>query len=117
MRTSETIPNLHVDDIEAAGAFFGDVLGLTHQEMGLDWVTRWVDDESGAAVQLVTQDATAPEDSVVTVKVDDVEAAYAAAQTAGHEIVHPLTDEPWGITRFFVRAPGGAVINVAQHRT
>lgn len=117
MRTSETIPNLHVDDIEAAGAFFGDVLGLTDQEMGLDWVTRWVDDESGAAVQLVTQDATAPEDSVVTVKVDDVEAAYAAAQTAGHEIVHPLTDEPWGITRFFVRVPGGAVINVAQHRT
>lgn len=115
MRAIETIPNLHVDDIKASGAFFSDVLGLTHVDMGLDWVSRWVDDESGAAVQLVTRDATAPEDSAMTVKVDDVEAAYAVAQAAGHEIVHPLTHEPWGITRFFVRAPGGAVINVAQH--
>ena len=30
-------------------------------------------------------------------------------------MVYPLTDEPWGVRRFFVRAPGGHVINVAQH--
>ena len=28
-------------------------------------------------------------------------------------MVYPLTDEPWGVRRFFVRAPGGHVINVA----
>ena len=34
---------------------------------------------------------------------------------AGCEIVHPLTDEPWGVRRFFVRDPNGAVINVMRH--
>ena len=33
-----------------------------------------------------------------------------------HEIVHPLTTEPWGVRRVFVRAPDGNVFNVAQHR-
>jgi hypothetical protein len=32
-----------------------------------------------------------------------------------YEIVHPLTQEPWGVLRFFVRTPQGVVINVAQH--
>ncbi|WP_239437224.1 VOC family protein [Arthrobacter alpinus] len=52
----------------------------------------------------------------MTIKVDDVDAAYEQAQQCGYEIVHPITDEPWGIRRFFVRSPDGQVINVAQHR-
>ncbi|SJN42748.1 conserved hypothetical protein; putative Glyoxalase domain [Microbacterium esteraromaticum] len=51
----------------------------------------------------------------MTIKVDDVDAAYQETQRHGYEIVHPVTDEPWGIRRFFVRSPDGQVINVAQH--
>ncbi len=31
------------------------------------------------------------------------------------DIVHPLTDEAWGVRRFFVRDPDGHVINVLSH--
>jgi uncharacterized glyoxalase superfamily protein PhnB len=41
--------------------------------------------------------------------------AYAAARRRGYEVVHPLATEPWGIRRFFVRAPDGTVFNIAQH--
>jgi hypothetical protein len=34
----------------------------------------------------------------------------------GDQIVHPLTDEPWGVRRFFVRSPEGAVVNIVSHR-
>ena len=47
--------------------------------------------------------------------VDDVDAAYAEARRRGYEIVHPLTDEPWGPRRFFVRDPNGVVVNVVGH--
>ena len=68
-------------------------------------------------LQVMTSDATAPVDPVVSVMVDDVEAAYRQAQERGYEIVHPLTTEEWGVTRFFVRAPDGNVLNlVQQHR-
>jgi uncharacterized glyoxalase superfamily protein PhnB len=46
---------------------------------------------------------------------DDVDEAYAEAQRRGYEIVHPLTVEPWGVRRFFVRAPDGNVINIVSH--
>jgi hypothetical protein len=34
----------------------------------------------------------------------------------GCEIVHSLTDEPWGVRRFFVREPNGRVVNILGHR-
>ncbi|MFW6599331.1 VOC family protein [Propionibacteriaceae bacterium Y2011] len=47
---------------------------------------------------------------------DDVDAAYADARSRGYEIVHPLTDEEWGVRRFFVRSPDGNVLNIVAHR-
>ena len=116
MRAVEAITNLHTDDIERAREFFG-FLGLTEEGMNQGWVARFVSADSGACVQVVTRDATAPEDSAMTIKVDDVDATYDEVQRRGYEIVHPITDEPWGIRRFFVRSPDGHVINVARHRS
>jgi catechol 2,3-dioxygenase-like lactoylglutathione lyase family enzyme len=79
-------------------------------------VARYTSPESGAHVQLVTRDATAPEDSVISVHTDDVYAAFREAEELGYEIVHPLTTEAWGVRRFFVRAPDGHVLNVVGHR-
>jgi uncharacterized glyoxalase superfamily protein PhnB len=56
-------------------------------------------------------------DSVISVHVgNDVDGAYAEAQRCGYDIVHPLTDEPWCVRRFFVRAPDGNVVNIVSHR-
>ena len=107
--------DLTVPDIGEARAFYADYLGLDTEDMGLDWVTRFVVPSSGEHVQLVSRDATAPENPLLTVKVDDVDDAYAEARRRGYEVVHPLTTEPWGIRRFFVRAPDGTVLNIAQH--
>jgi uncharacterized glyoxalase superfamily protein PhnB len=52
----------------------------------------------------------------VSIEVDDVDEVYDRALTAGAEIVYPITDEEWGLRRFFVRDPNGAVINVTEHR-
>ena len=56
------------------------------------------------------------DDPVISVRVDDIDAAYTQARERGYEIVHPLTTEEWGVTRFFVRAPDGNILNVVQHR-
>ncbi|MEA2192624.1 MAG: hypothetical protein QOI73_2745 [Solirubrobacteraceae bacterium] len=51
----------------------------------------------------------------ISIEVGDVDAAHADAVARGLEIVYPLTDEPWGVRRFFVREPSGTVVNVASH--
>jgi predicted enzyme related to lactoylglutathione lyase len=115
MRANRVVANLRVADVDAAKSFYTDFLGLSTEGFNMGWVARYISPESGAYIQLVTKDATASEDSVVSVTTDDVDAAYAEAQERGFEIVRPLTQEPWGVRRFLVRAPDGNVINVVDH--
>jgi catechol 2,3-dioxygenase-like lactoylglutathione lyase family enzyme len=46
-----------------------------------------------------------------------VDAVHAEAVRRGLRVVYPLTDEPWGVRRFFVVDPGGTIINVLAHLT
>jgi len=116
MRVTEIIADLHVTDLDAARGFYTEYLGLTAEEFNLGWVARYTSPQSGINIQLMTRDATAPEDPVISVRVDDINAAYSQAQERDYEIVHPLTTEEWGVTRFFVRVPDGNILNVVQHR-
>jgi predicted enzyme related to lactoylglutathione lyase len=117
VRVTGVIANLPVADIDSARVFYTDYLGLKVEDLNLGWVARFRSPDGRASVQLVTRDATSPEDSAMSVHVGgDVDEAYAEAQRRGYEIVHPLTDEPWGVRRFFVRDPDGNVINIVSHR-
>jgi catechol 2,3-dioxygenase-like lactoylglutathione lyase family enzyme len=89
MRAIHVTIDLTVPDIEEAKAFSEDYLGLEGQEIGPDWVTRFVVPSSGEHIQLVSHEATASENPVRTVKVDDVDDAYAAARRRGYEIFYP----------------------------
>ncbi|HVR79660.1 MAG TPA: VOC family protein [Acidimicrobiia bacterium] len=116
MRVTGINANLPVTDIAAARDFYTDYLGLSVEEFNLGWVARYRSPSGEASVQLVSRDATAPEDSVISVHVGaSVDEAYAEATRLGYEIVYPLTEEAWGVRRFFVRAPDGNVINVVSH--
>lgn len=115
MRSGRITPNLPVADIEGAREFYTDFLGLGLEEFNLGWVARFTNEETRANVQLVTRDADAPVDSVLSVHTPDVEAAFEEAQRRGYEIVFPLRTESWGVRRFFVRDPDGNVINIVQH--
>jgi catechol 2,3-dioxygenase-like lactoylglutathione lyase family enzyme len=115
MRVTQIIADLQVPDLPSARRFYTDYLGLAEEEFNLGWVARYTSPETGMSLQLMTSDATAPVNPVISVKVDDVEAAHRQAQQRGYEIVHPLTTEEWGVRRFFVRAPDGNVLNIVQH--
>ncbi len=116
MRVHRVVPDFQAPDPAAAGAFYGEVLGL-EVAMDLGWIVTYADPQNHAAqISVVREDATAPVVPDVSVEVDDVDAAHAAAVRLGCEVVHPLTDEPWGVRRFFVREPTGRVLNVLGHR-
>ena len=116
MRTRRITANLKVADVGTASSFYSDYLGLSTEEFNLGWVARYTSPDTGAHVQLVTHDASAAEDSVISVHTDDVDGAYEEARKLGYEIVHPITTEEWGVRRFLVRAPDGNVVNIVRHR-
>jgi catechol 2,3-dioxygenase-like lactoylglutathione lyase family enzyme len=115
MTVRRIVADLHAADPQAGRAFYVDVLGL---EVAMDqgWIVTYAKPgEPGVQLSVMTQDATAPVRPDVSIEVEDVDAAHAAVVALGWEVVHPLTEEPWGVRRFFVRDPGGAVLNVLSH--
>ncbi|WKG02620.1 VOC family protein [Mycolicibacterium sp. HK-90] len=114
MTVRRVMPVLTVSDLSVAGAYTR-TLGLT-EVMNHGWIVTLADPELRHQVSLMTKDATAPVNPSVSIEVDDVDAAYAAAVEAGLEIVHPLSDEDWGVRRFFFADQSGNVVNVLSHR-
>ena len=108
-------PNILSDRFEESRAFYNDVIGLTGGE-GLDWILFFGTNEREVQLSVMKLDIKAHVHPDVSIEVDDVDAVYERALAAGAEIVYPITDEDWGLKRFFVRDPNGAVINVTEHR-
>ena len=117
MKVNRVVADLPTTSMAAAVKFYTKVVGM-RVVMNQGWVVTLADPERPQVqISLMTHDATAPVVPSASIEVDDVDACHAAAVRAGAEIVHPLTDEPWGVRRFFVRDPDGHVINVLGHRT
>jgi catechol 2,3-dioxygenase-like lactoylglutathione lyase family enzyme len=111
------VPDLHVAEPAASRSFYVDVLGL-EVAMDLGWIMTFVaPGNQTAQISVMSRDASSPVRPDVSVEVDDVDMVHATAVRLGYEVVHPLTDEPWGVRRFFVRDPGGAIVNVLSHAT
>jgi catechol 2,3-dioxygenase-like lactoylglutathione lyase family enzyme len=109
------VPNLHASHPAESARFYAAVLGL-EIAMDLGWIVTFASPGNPSAqINVFRQDATASVVPDVSIEVDDVDAAYAAALEQGGEIVHPLSDESWGVRRFFVRDPHGKVLNILSH--
>jgi catechol 2,3-dioxygenase-like lactoylglutathione lyase family enzyme len=115
MTVRRVMPILAVPDLEAARDAYVRVLGL-REVMNLGWIVTLADDELRHQVSLMTKDKTAPVNPNVSIEVDDVDTAHQAAVAAGVKIVHPLSNEDWGVRRFFFADAAGNVINVLSHR-
>jgi catechol 2,3-dioxygenase-like lactoylglutathione lyase family enzyme len=117
MGIRRAVPDLTAADLARSRAFYRDFLGFT-VGMDMGWVVNLVSpDNPSAQIIVMEADRTAAVQPDLTIEVDDVDGLHAQAVELGLEVVHPLTDEPWGVRRFFVQDPDGRVVNVMAHRT
>ncbi len=115
MAVERIVPDLTVASVARAQDFYGKVFGLT-PVMDQGWISMLADPaQPELQLNLMTHDETAPVTPTVSVQVADLTAAHAAALAAGADIVYPITSEPWGVRRFFLRDPDGNVVNVLAH--
>lgn len=115
MTVRRVVSNIKSEHFDENRAFYAGFLGLA-VAMDMGWILTFASSTNPTAqVTIVKRDATAPLDADLSIEVTDVDAMYAQALRRGIEIVYPLTDEPWGMRRFFVRDPNGLVVNLASH--
>ncbi len=111
------VPSIRADDVDASREFYAGFLGFD-VAMDLGWIVTFASATNPTA-QVNVYGAGGPPASVqpqLSIEVDDVDALHAEAVRRGVEVTYPLTDEAWGVRRFFVRDPSGTVINLLSHR-
>ena len=115
MTVRRIVPDFATSDVAASRELYVDVLGLD-VAMDLGWIVTYAA-PGNRAVQLsvMAADDGGAVQPDVSIEVDDVDAVHAAAVARGYAIVRPLTDEPWGVRRFFLRDASGKVLNVVSH--
>ena len=103
-------------EISASREFYVEVLGM---RVAMEDPVLDLQSPDNATVELIigAQEMQDPKPSfgVDVGEPAAVDAAHDEVVRRGLRVVYPLTDEPWGVRRFFVEDPGGTIVNVLAH--
>jgi catechol 2,3-dioxygenase-like lactoylglutathione lyase family enzyme len=103
-------------DLDASRRFYVDVLGL---EVAMEDPVLVLRAPTNPSAQLIIcpPGFENPQPNF-GIDLDDraaVDIVHAEAGRRGLNVVYPLSDEPWGVHRFFVEDPGGSIVNILAH--
>ena len=115
MEVKRIVSNLAAEKVEDGLRFYRDVLGL-ETVMDLGWIVTLASGASAPVqISIATEGGSGTEVPELSIEVDDIDEAFRRMRGGGFEIAYPLTDEPWGVRRFYVRDPYGKLVNVMSH--
>jgi predicted enzyme related to lactoylglutathione lyase len=115
MSIRRVVLNIHSNNFDENRNFYANLIGL-EVSMDMGWIMTFRSPTNPTVqVTVLKKDLTASVNPNLTIEVEDVDSVYANAVRTDLNIVHPLTDEPWGVRRFFVLDPNGQVVNVMSH--
>ena len=115
MTVRRIVANLTAADPASARAFYQGLLDL---EVVMDhgWILTFASKASTVPqLSVASEGGSGTPVPDLSIEVDDVDRIYRRALAQGLEIVYGITDEPWGVRRFFVRDPLGNLLNILAH--
>ncbi len=115
MNTKRIVTNILVGELEPSRAFYVDFLNLEVAMERDEIITFAATNIIAAQISVVRPDDSGAPHPGISVEVSDVDEMYNRAIALDIEIVYPLTDEVWGVRRFFVADPYGAIVNILSH--
>ncbi|MCT2562221.1 glyoxalase superfamily protein [Chryseobacterium herbae] len=110
------VANIKTEDLSKADLFYNEILGLDIL-MDHGWIKTFGNhEEARVQVSFATQGGNDTEVPLLSIEVDNVDELYNKVKQAGFEITYGITDEDWGVRRFYVKDPFGNLINVLSHQ-
>ena len=109
------MPNIASDNLDETREFYENILGLKIV-MDFGWIITLASDVTTTPqISIASEGGSGTPVPDISIEVDDVDAVYKKACSAGHEILYELRREDWGVKRFFVRDPSGKILNILSH--
>lgn len=114
MSVTRIVANLHAPDPIALARFYEGVFGLDIP-LDMGWISFLTNDgRQKIELHAASQGGSGTELPVISIGVDDLDAAEASVRDAGAEVVYGPVKEEWGLRRFYFRDPAGNLINVVD---
>ena len=115
MSIRRVVPDIMSKQMDESRRFYVDFLGF-NVGMDMGFITTFISPSNPTAqISVMHDDGSSALMPNVSIEVEDVDKLYADATDRGLKIAYPLTDEPWGVRRFFVVDPSGTVLNIMSH--
>ncbi|MEL6244351.1 MAG: VOC family protein [Pseudomonadota bacterium] len=109
------VANIDAASIAPVRKFYSDLFGL-ETVMDHGWIVTLASEQRAVVqISIATEGGSGTPVPDLSIEVDDVDAVYARAKSSGYDIAYDLTDEPWGVRRFYVRDPVGKLLNILSH--
>ncbi|KYH05331.1 VOC family protein [Chryseobacterium cucumeris] len=110
------VVNIKTNDLSRAHQFYQDILELDVL-MDHGWIkTLGNEEEAKVQISFAEQGGNDTEVPDLSIEVDNVDEVYEKMKKAGFEVTYELTNEDWGVRRFFVRDPFEKLINILSHQ-
>jgi len=109
-------PYVETDDLNASRSFYTEVFGL---QVAMETPVMCLQAPELTSAQVIVCprgfETPQPDFGIDVGEPDAVDQVHADVQDRGLRVVYPLTDELWGVRRFFVEDPDGRIISVLAH--
>jgi predicted enzyme related to lactoylglutathione lyase len=114
MAVTRIVANLTAPDPVGLAKFYAQVFDLD-LPFDMGWIA-FLSSDASQKIELHTasEGGSGTELPVISIGVDDLDAAETAVRAAGAEVVYGPASEPWGLRRFFFRDPAGNLVNVVD---
>jgi predicted enzyme related to lactoylglutathione lyase len=115
MTVKRIVLDIGTETISEVRAFYEDLFDLK-PVMDQGWITTLSADGLGPVqISIASEGGSGTPVPDASIEVDDVDRVYHRAKAGGYNITYDLTEEPWGVRRFFVQDPAGKLLNVLSH--
>lgn len=115
MAVKRIVADIASANVEEVRDFYIALFDLSIQ-MDQGWIVTLTSGTSGPVqISIMSEGGSGMTAPDLSIEVDNLDEVHATAVARGAEIIYPMTTEPWGVRRFFVRDPIGKVINVMSH--
>lgn len=115
MSVKRIVSNIASQETPSVRQFYADIFDL-HSVMDQGWILTLASGKAAPVqISIANEGGSGTPVPDLSIEVDDVDKVFSRAKASGHEITYDLTDEPWGVRRFFLRDPAGKLLNVLAH--
>lgn len=115
MKVKRIVANVKAKKNGDAKRFYEKVLGL-EELMDLGWIATYGSNtKSIVQISFMKEGGSGTAVPDISIEVDNVDEAYKRMKEGKFKIEYNITDEPWGVRRFFIRDPFGKLINILSH--